>query len=294
VRPIARGAMGAIWRLSSDAGDFAVKQPFWGFLPESAVASEVAFRAACADVRVPSPAPIAAMNGEYVVHHEGSSFRLYEWVDGEVPDRGDAVVTAWLAAQMGAIHALEWSGPAGDEPDAFYHRVDVDWPALAAAADRAAVGWASDLGEMVPRLQHLSELVNGVPIGTMVWSHRDLKNTNVLRGATDSWLVDWDNAGPMAPWRELGALLMNHLASEASLRRITGAYRSAGGTAVIDGPTGFATGLAISLNFLHGQASSVLDATTEDHHRQFAAAQVAALLTSIPDLALLEQASRFT
>jgi hypothetical protein len=191
---------------------------------------------------------------------------------------------------MAVIHALDWDGGEGAVVG-WYHRVEVDWPSLVGAAEKARVEWASALKDLQPRLVELTALVNAAPIGEQVWCHRDLKNTNVLRSADRSWLVDWDNVGSLAPWRELGALLMRQLDRPDNLRRIVGAYRAAGGVAELDGPTGFATGLAIQLNFLHGQATVAIDARQPDDHRGFAQRQVTGLLTSIPDLALVEKAA---
>jgi len=292
LQQVARGAMGAVWKLSVEGAGYAVKQPYWQQPCEQDVLREVAFRAACARNGVPSPEPMASIAGEYVVSDGTRSWRVYDWIDGTVPDRLDVAVTAWLAAQMGAIHSLGWApGDIAEStgPDAFYHRVDVDWAELAAVAEKAGVDWAPALGAL--QLEELSELVNSAPVGAMVWCHRDLKNTNVLRSRESGWLVDWDNAGPMTPWRELGQLLMNHLTSEINLRRITSAYRRAGGTASIEGPEGFATGLAVWLNFLNGQANSVLDPELEDEHRAYALEKVVPLLRSMPDLRTLEQAS---
>ena len=295
LQQVARGAMGAVWKLSVEGASYALKQPYWQEPREQDVLREVDFRASCSRRGVPSPEPIASAAGKYVVSDGTRSWRVYDWIDGTVPDRNDVGVTTWLAAQMGAIHSLGWApgneNAESGEPDAFYHRVDVDWVELAAAAEKAGADWAPALGALVPQLEELSELVNGTPVGAMVWCHRDLKNTNVLVGLESSWLVDWDNAGPMTPWRELGHLLMNHLSSGTNLRRITSAYRGAGGTASIEGPEGFATGLAVWLNFLNGQATSVLDPELEDEHRAYALEKVAPLLRSMPDLRTLEQAS---
>jgi Ser/Thr protein kinase RdoA (MazF antagonist) len=295
MQQVARGAMGAVWKLSVEGASYALKEPYWQEPCEQDVLREVGFRASCARRGVPSPEPIASTTGKYLVSDGTRSWRVYDWIDGLVPDRKDVAVTTWLAAQMGAIHSLGWAPGDGNSgssgPEAFYHRVDVDWVELAATAEKAGVDWAPALGALVPQLEELSELVNGAPVGAMVWCHRDLKNTNVLVGLEANWLVDWDNVGPMTPWRELGHLLMHHLDSETNLRQITSAYRGAGGTASIEGPEGFATGLAVWLNFLHGQATSVLDSELEDEHRAYALEKVVPLLRSMPDLRALEQAS---
>ncbi|TCN35747.1 hypothetical protein EV644_1142 [Kribbella orskensis] len=74
------------------------------------------------------------------------------------------------------------------------------------------------------------------------------------------------------------------------MRQIVDAYRSTDGTARIGGPECFATGLAIALNFLHGQANSAMNEDLDDSHRRFAAGEVPPLLESLPDLTSLEQA----
>jgi Ser/Thr protein kinase RdoA (MazF antagonist) len=291
-RQVGRGAMGAVWRLDSSVGTFAAKEAFWEPPEEEHVLQEVAFRNDCAAAGVPSPQPLPSTTGEYVVHLDGLAWRLFEWCDGAVVDHGDVPTTAWLAAQMGTIHALAWSTGDDPEPHEWYGVVDVDWPTLAAKAAAAQVDWAAGLRHLTPRLAELAELVNSAPIGDPVWCHRDLTNTNVLRSAAGRTLIDWDNVGPLAPWRELGALLTHHLKDETGLRTITAAYREAGGTAVIDGPATFATALAISLNFLHGQATAAMDEQLDPAHREYAASKVFPLLASIPDLETLERASQ--
>jgi hypothetical protein len=286
----ARGAMGAVWELRTAAGVFAAKELFWFDGQVDAVRAEVAFRAACADAGVDSPAPLPGAGGAYVVQVGGQWWRLYEWAAGEVPAERDVGAMSWLAEQMALIHRLDWPG-AASEPEPWYHRVEADWPALAQAAKQARVEWAEELDRLQPQLVELTSIVNDAPIGEQVWCHRDLKNSNVLRSADRTQLVDWDNAGLLAPYRELGALLIRQLDSPDNLRQVAGSYRAAGGPAEIDGPAGFATGLAIHLNFLHGQASAAMDAALPDEHRAFAERQVPALLDTLPTVEALERAA---
>ncbi|WP_145811185.1 phosphotransferase enzyme family protein [Kribbella amoyensis] len=287
---VARGAMGAVWRLRTESGWFAAKESFWFAWDEEAVRSEVAFNRACADVGVPSPRPLAATSGAYAVDVDGVSWRLYEWVDGEVPTHADVDVSVWVASRMGAMHSLEWLRGEG-ERGPFYQRVDGDWSELAELASREGAVWAGELRRQLVRLTELTELVNAAPEGDVIWCHRDLKNTNVLHSPDHAVLVDWDNAGPMAPWRELGAVLFGHLTNEDALRRVVEAYRASGGSAELTGADGFATGLAIHLNFLHGQAGAALDHDLAAHHREYADDKVAGLLTGLPTPAELEYAA---
>jgi hypothetical protein len=287
---VARGAMGAVWELRTADGVFAAKELFWFDGEVDAVRAEAAFRAACAEAGVDSPAPLPGAGGACVVQVGGQWWRLYEWADGEVPDERDVGATSWLAEQMALIHRLDWRGAAG-EPVPWYHRVEVERPALAQAAKQARVEWAEELDRLQPQLVELTSIVNAAPIGEQVWCHRDLKNSNVLRSADRTQLVDWDNAGLLAPYRELGALLIRQLDSPDNLRRVAGSYRAAGGPAQIDGPAGFATGLAIHLNFLHGQASAAMDTGLADQHRMFAEQQIVGLLDTLPTIDELERAA---
>lgn len=287
---VARGAMGAVWRLQVAGGTYAAKELFDVRPDPEALAIEVEFVDACRRAGVRCPRPIQDSAGGYAVRYPetGRLWRLYEWVDGTVPNHRDEPTVVWLAEQIGRIHGLGLEAGPGALP--FYHRVDVDWPQV--AADAAQVSWAANLAAMVDRLTTLSELVNATPVGEMLMCHRDVKATNVIADRSGGrWLVDWDNAGAMAPWREVGLLLMHHLADPDALARIGAAYRRSGGVELPVGVGLFATGLAVWLNFLDGQARAAIDPATGADHRRYAEEKVTGLLTVMPPVDRLERAA---
>jgi len=135
--------------------------------------------------------------------------------------------------------------------------------------------------------------------GAMVRCHRDLNGNNVvLDPAGTRWLVDWDNYGPLEPWRELGALLVEHAGGPAAHSGLAAAYREAGGPiarsndfAAPAGGTLFATGLAIWLNFLAEQARSVLDGEVDAEQGAWSATRVAGLIGPFPSVPELDAAA---
>jgi Ser/Thr protein kinase RdoA (MazF antagonist) len=292
IEPVARGAMGAVWRLTAEHASYAAKELFWFDPGEDAVAAEVAFVERCREAGVRSQRAVATPSGRYVLQCAGRWWRLYEWIDGTAPDRTAADTAVWLTAQMARIHAV---GATSDrQVERWYLRVEEDWPGLAAKAARAGVAWAGALAESVPRLAELTGVVNGGPAGPAVHCHRDLNGDNVVIDPSGAhWLVDWDNCGPLQPWRELGGLLTEHVADPAMLCRLAEAYRDAGGTSR-DAPadaTFFATGLAIWLNFLGEQARSALDGTAGAEQQEWSAKRVAGLIGPFPSPAELDAAA---
>lgn len=122
--------------------------------------------------------------------------------------------------------------------------------------------WLDRLTAALPRIDELAAFADVVPVGPGVACHRDLGANNVLRDRTGRWwLLDWDNHGPLEPWRELGALLLSAWSDRERLGRLGSAYREENAIEIPDGPELFATGVAVWLNFLAGQ---IVEATDDD------------------------------
>lgn len=295
VERVARGAMGAVWRVDlADGRRVAIKELFWERMSEPAAGDEVAFRDACAVAGVPSPAALRTPEGALLLPAQrDAAWRAYEWVDGAVPDRLDAATIGWLAEAMARMHRVDFVPQVeiDGRKTRWYYRVDADWSAVFDAVAAAGMAWADGLRSRKPDLVGLAELVNAAPVGEMRWCHRDLKNDNTIERSGSWFLVDWDNAGPMPPARELGLLLMDHIADDRALRLVTSGYRDAGGPAQIRQPDDFATGLAVWLNFLAVQIQVCLDEPPGTEHSEFAEDRVRGLIRDLPTARVIEAAA---
>jgi hypothetical protein len=290
--------MGAVWRLDvrsprDGTRTYAAKELFWEVPSDDDVAVEVAFTDLCRDAGVSCPRALPTRSGRYLVHDPGGqAWRVYEWVHGTVPDVTDRTAVRWLAGQLGRIHALAVAPAAGATVHPFYRRVDVDWPALAEVALAEHAAWASNLKEALPKLTELTNLVNSARDEPTVICHRDPKVSNVIAGSAGRWLVDWDNSGPMAPARELGLLMMPHVADPEALASIGASYAEHGGPARLGDAEGFAVGAATWLNFLAGQADIMLNPDADPEHRAYAEPRVVGLIRLMPTVRDLERAAR--
>jgi len=256
----------------------------------------IIFTAACREAGVPSPTTERSAAGAALAVHpqSGLVWQVQRWVPGRVPDRDDVPTAVWLAQQMATIHGLPQR--CGDDAvDEWYTAVRHNWQQLGGDASRGGVPWAAGLAERAADFEALAALVNSVGIGEPVYCHRDLQaNNTLLDDVGRRWLLDWDNCGPQETWRELGTVLLHHVGDDAAVARIAGAYREEGGDDWPETPQLFATGLAVWLNFLHGQALLALDEDADPAHRAFAADKVSALVPGVPSMQALDCAATAT
>ncbi len=293
---IRRGAIGAIWRLELTGFEQRVlaAKEFISYPPEERdVAYEIALRNASAAVGVPSPESIAFRTGHVARDpRTGRGWRCYDWVDGHQA-ADDRETRHWLIRQLAAIHRLARTEPAPPEHD-WYLRVDADWDALVKGVRAAELPWAARFEGLVEdSVTELTGFVADVPAGTSIWTHRDLQPANVMIGADGRRrLVDWDNAGGLSDWRELGSQLIHWLHAPAELSAAYDLYRSAGGTARVTGPSVFATAVAVRLNFLAEQVRRLVDPATSADDRDYAEGWLPGLLDDVPRLDGLVEAAR--
>jgi Ser/Thr protein kinase RdoA (MazF antagonist) len=295
IQPVARGAVGRVWRLDTGSGSYAVKEFFWG-ADEDLARPEAAFRDAAAEAGVRSPLNIQTRVGTYLskLPEElgGSQVRVYSWVRGEPVSEDEPRVAAEVGEMLGRLHALR--APTTESPDPWYEIVPTDerWDSLARSASNATMPWADDLRQSLPAIAALSRLVIPAGPADLIICHQDLQASNLLRDADGLILLDWDNVGSGSAARELASTLWTWECREGVIDRsgvtdMLAAYRAAGGHATIDSPEALGMAVATHLNFTFVQAELALDATAGEDHRERAHAWTVRGLATLPTAAAL-------
>ena len=78
--PVARGEQGQVWRLDTERGAFAVKDPFIEMSAADALA-DADYQDAVRAAGVPMPQPLRTPDGRVLVEVAGAPARVYRWVD---------------------------------------------------------------------------------------------------------------------------------------------------------------------------------------------------------------------
>jgi Ser/Thr protein kinase RdoA (MazF antagonist) len=297
ITELTRGAAGRIWRLDLGTARYAVKELFLESDEES-VRREVAFTAHLQAAGIRLPASVPGRDGRFLVPlavDAGASWlRLYHWIDGGPADLADPGLATRLGDILGRLHAHAL--PAQSAPDPWYEKVPgrATWDQLADAAGAQGASWGPALAGRADLLAALADLVTPAARDQLVTCHCDLHPDNVLvDGTGDLVLLDWDDAGPACPDRELaGVLLFWHVddggqADDAAVARTLAAYQAAGGPGRLRDERSFGMYIAGRLNFLHGQASVALDPGAAPEHRQYAASEVSDTLARLPTVRLI-------
>jgi aminoglycoside phosphotransferase (APT) family kinase protein len=206
VGPVARGEVGQIWKLTTAAAEWAVKE---SFEPLSAAAAEhdatLQELVAAAGVTVPSVR--RARGGQAVAEVAGSLIRAYSWV--ELAGSDPFVDPAEVGRLVASIHRVVHHD--ANPVDPWYtDPVGADgWDELIDALRRARAPFAERLAEQRDELVSLEALMRAPT--RLQACHRDLFADNVLSTADDALcVIDWENSGLADPSQELALVLFEY------------------------------------------------------------------------------------
>jgi Ser/Thr protein kinase RdoA (MazF antagonist) len=226
--PVAAGRLGDVWRLSTERGDYAVKDARFPVDPEE-VAADAAYQDQVRSRGVPMPAVVRTPDGEALVQLGSGPVRVYAWVDVLGPDRG--LDPATVGALVAAIHRVNVAarGPV----DSWYVAAvgQRDWRDLVARLRAARSPFADRLESLLPEVLAAETLL--VETDPVQVCHRDLWADNLLRTPDGGLMVlDWENSGPGDPAGELGVVLFEFGQGDPDrMGELLTSYADAGGPA---------------------------------------------------------------
>lgn len=213
--------------------------------------------------------------------------RLYEWMDGTALSLGRET-PGIVAELLGRLHAQDmWTQ---DAPDAWHEEVPAAtyWAELLEGARHGQAPWAADLAAAMATIDELRGVVAPSLDPARRMCHLDLQVSNLLEGPDGLVLLDWDNAGPGVPDRELASLLQawaktRRAIDPETVGRMIAAYRRAGGIGRVTDESAFSMRIATSLNFIYVQAQLALDPAAAREHRDLAHAWTQQTIRALPN-----------
>lgn len=279
----ARGELGRIWRVDTDRGSWAVKEPLVPAF-EADAAKDVRFQLTAQAAGISLPMPRLTRDGKVMLPPalSASAFgiRVYRWVDLAADELLSAAEIGTVAARL---HRLGRSGDPGTV-DAWFSEPlgESGWLAVADAARRGDAEWAPTLDRWLPELIALDSVITPAEPGRVRICHRDLNLENIRRLTAGGGVVvlDWENSGPAQPERELGTVICD-LAADLSLAAARDgyqAYLAAGGPCRLRETTDFAMAAAVQGHLLEFYNRRALDPAETEENKTRSRARLANLL----------------
>ena len=206
---LATGLMNRNWRISTQAGEFALKQII--DVPVPTARRNLQVLAALHDAGVPSCAPVLTPGGDPVVEIDERGYCVLPWLDGSHPEGPDLTLAQahQLGTVVGRIHdALNHLDPAlglAQAPTAPTSRVVQPDDAIAEARryqvaakeaggpfDQAVVDLLDQRIALIEK--HAAQRpATDQPRGPYGWTHGDLQYRNVIwRDDHIDGVIDWD------------------------------------------------------------------------------------------------------
>jgi len=224
--PVARGELGEIRRLETDHGTFAVKQELESWSGEEAETS-TAYHRVCWEAGIPTPEPLRATGGGFAARVDGKLVRVYAWA--ELADPDPTLDPAAVGTLVARLHQVRHPWPTSEIDPWFEAPIGpAEWKRVLEASRAAGASYADRLAELLPALLEIEEILT--PMRPVQTCHLDLWADNLRRSDGRPFVIDFDNAGPGDPSREIAMVIVEFGRGDAVRQRtLYDAYFAAGG-----------------------------------------------------------------
>ena len=214
--PVARGELGQIRRLETDHGTFAVKQELEGCLVEEAETS-TGYHRVCWEAGIPTPEPLRAMTGGFTAQVGDGQVRAYAWAELSDPD--PTLDPASVGTLVARLHQVRHPWPTSKVDPWFEAPIGrTGWKGLLEASRAAGAPYADRLTELLPALLEIEEMLT--PMRPVQTCHLDLWADNLRRSEGRPFVIDFDNAGPGDPSREIAMVILEFGRGDAGRQRM--------------------------------------------------------------------------
>lgn len=265
LEPVARGEQGRVWRLDTDRGAYAVKEPF-DPPTETDAAADVDFQeAVLAQSNVSIPRPVRTTSGAILAKVTGRQVRVYAWVDLLPVDVN--IDPVMVGETVAAIHRVSHDR---SRPLHAWYTEPVGagrWTDLNRGLQAVGAPFAAAFAAEVPMLIKLESLIEA-PLNLQN-CHRDLFADNILPTPKGGpCVIDWENCGLEDPSHELVVVLFDFCySSESRAAAMYDTYRFAGGPGRLNDRGVFSMLIAQSGHFFEAAAVEWLDPLATDENR---------------------------
>jgi len=224
--PLARGELGEIRRLETEHGTFAVKQALETGSFDRAEDSS-AYHRACWEAGIPTPEPLRAISGRFTARVDGGRVRAFAWV--ELADPDPTLDPAAVGAFVARLHLVRQPWPTHEIAPWFEAPIgQAAWTEVLDASRAVAGRHADRLAELLPALLEIEQTLT--PMRPIQTCHLDLWADNLRSSDGRPFVIDFDNAGPGDPSREIAMVIFEFGRGDAVRQRtLYDAYLAAGG-----------------------------------------------------------------
>jgi Ser/Thr protein kinase RdoA (MazF antagonist) len=224
--PLARGELGEIRRLETDHGTFAIKQGLESSSVDTAETS-AAYQLVCWKAGIPTPEPLLTTTGVFTAHVGGEQVRAYGWA--ELADPDPTLSPTAVGSVVARLHQVRHPSPTPEVDPWFEAPIGrTEWQRTLEASRAAGAPHAGRLAELLPDLLEIEGILT--PMRPVQTCHLDLWADNLRLSEGRPFVIDFDNAGPGDPSREIAMVLVEFGRGEAPRQRaLYDAYLAAGG-----------------------------------------------------------------